>query len=110
MHDGEKLGVGLIDRRTRSLAFVSLRSPWAREAERGKAAERPEPAKVRVRWRLEAYGGESAADELRRLLVPWEEMRRSRRQTLRITASGARAGSGSGSGETLDLRFAWAKR
>jgi protein-L-isoaspartate(D-aspartate) O-methyltransferase len=129
MHDGERLGVGVIDRRTRSLAFVSLRSPWARESERGDAAGRPEPAKIRVRWRLDAYGGESAADELRRLLATWAQMRKSGRQTLRITGSGSAVGAGSGAGtgpgsrsgagtgsgsrsgagETLDLRFAWTK-
>jgi hypothetical protein len=92
LHGDGTLGIGLIHRRTRSLAFVSVRSPWQGGSERQKA---------RVLWRLDAYGGDAAALELKGLLADWEALRRAARNTLRITASGP--------GDTLRLRFAWVK-
>jgi protein-L-isoaspartate(D-aspartate) O-methyltransferase len=91
LHGDGTLGIGLIHRRTRSAAFVSVRSPWEGGSER---------QRTRALWRLEAYGGEAAAAELKALLVDWEALRRAGRNTLRITASG--------SGDTLSLRFVWA--
>ena len=84
------LGVGLIHRRSRSLSFVSVRSPWT---------ESPRSQKTRIRWRLDAYGGDAAAAELARLITEWKAMQQAGRQTLRITASG--------SGDRLGLRFGW---
>jgi protein-L-isoaspartate(D-aspartate) O-methyltransferase len=92
IHSDGTLGVGLIHRRSRSLAFVSVRTPWT---------EGPEWKNTRFRWRLDAYGGDHAAAELERLLQSWRAMRRADRQVLRIAAVGA--------GETLRLRFAWTR-
>jgi protein-L-isoaspartate(D-aspartate) O-methyltransferase len=92
LHGDGTLGIGLIHRRTRSLAFVSVRSPWQGGSER---------QRTRVLWRLDAYGGEAAALELRGLLADWEALCRAARNTLRITASGP--------GDTLRLRFSWVK-
>jgi methyltransferase of FxLD system len=84
------LGVGLIHRRSRSLSFVSVRSPWM-EAARSQ--------KTRIRWRLDAYGGDAAAAELSRLITEWKALQHAGRQTLRITASG--------SGDRSGLRYGW---
>lgn len=90
VHSGERMGIGLIHRRTGSLAVVSVRSPWM---------DRPEWHKMRARWRLDAYGGDAAAVELEQLLAEWRGIRRAGHQGLRITAYG--------SGKTLRLRFGW---
>jgi protein-L-isoaspartate(D-aspartate) O-methyltransferase len=90
LHGDGALGIGLIHGPTPSAAFVSVRSPW----EGGSVWQR-----TRVRWRLDAYGGDAAEVELKGLLADWEALRRAARNTLRITASG--------SGDTLRLRFAW---
>jgi hypothetical protein len=92
IHSDGILGVGLIHRRSRSLAFVSVRTPWT---------EGPEWKNTRFRWRLDAYGGDHAAADLERLLQNWRSMRRADRQVLRIAAVGA--------GETLRLRFGWTR-
>lgn len=84
------LGVDLMHRRSRSLAFVSVQSPWM---------EAPDSRKTRAPWRLDSYGGDAAAGELERLLGEWEAMQAAGRQALRIVASG--------SGEVLRLRFRW---
>lgn len=92
IHNNKTLGVGLIHRRTRSLAFVSVRSPWM---------DRPEGQNTRARWRLDAYGGEMAAAELERVLMKWNAMQRAGRRDLRITASGP--------GVALRLRLGWTR-
>lgn len=89
----DRLGVGLLHRRSRSLAFVSVRSPWRDRCGR----QTP-----RVRWRLDAYGGTGAAAELERLLAEWEALTQSGRDNLRITAKGA--------GDPLRLSFGWGRR
>ncbi|MDQ6729033.1 MAG: hypothetical protein M3022_01685, partial [Actinomycetota bacterium] len=48
-------GIGIVDRRSQSAAIVSLRSPWDIG---DKAPER------RARWRLDAYGADTAAADL----------------------------------------------
>lgn len=89
--DGDgRIGVGVIHRRSRSLAVVSLRSPWMR---------RPERQPTRTRWQLHAFGGEPAAAEMERLLGDWRAMQRGGHPVLRITADGE--------GETLRLRHGW---
>jgi methyltransferase of FxLD system len=90
IHSDAMLGVGLMHRRSRSLAFVSVQSPWM---------EAPDSRKTRAPWRLDSYGGDAAAGELERLLGEWEAMQAAGRQALRIVASG--------SGEVLRLRFRW---
>jgi protein-L-isoaspartate(D-aspartate) O-methyltransferase len=91
-HAGGRLGVGIVDPRSESLAIVSVRSPWQPGA--------PERER-RTRWRLEAYGGDAAAGELERLLDGWRAHERSGRTALRIT--------GRPRGESVRLRFAWAQ-
>jgi hypothetical protein len=87
----DSMGVGLIHRRSRSAAFVSVPSPWH---------DRSELRSERVRWRLNGYGREAAATEIRGLLAAWRALRRRRAQ-LHITASG--------SSENLDVGFAWTR-
>ncbi len=88
-HEG-RLGVGMIDRK--SLAVVSLRSPWRSDAG-GRGA--------RARWRLDAYGNDSAAIRLERLLAEWRALQRTGQTTLQVTAH-RRAGA-------VPLRFAWSR-
>ncbi len=90
-HDG-RLGVGMIDRRSRSLAVVSVRSPWRSE---------PGSRQVRTRWRLDVHGNDTAAIQLERLLAQWRELQRTDRTTLRLTAL-RRA-------DAVRLRFAWSR-
>jgi Protein-L-isoaspartate(D-aspartate) O-methyltransferase (PCMT) len=89
LQTSESIGVGLIHRRAASAAFVSVPTPWRDE---------PHRYRERVRWRLDGYGREAAADEMRALLAEWRALRRRRAQ-LYITASG--------SSDNLDVSFAW---
>ena len=86
-----RLGIGAIDRRSGSMAVVSVRSPWL-----GSSASKRD---ARARWRLDAYGGDAAAQELKRLLAGWRGLRQQRRTTLEVTADGH--------GDALRVRFAW---
>ena len=72
-----RLGVGLIDRHSRSLAMVSLRSPWGSNIDK---------LDGRVRWRLDGYGGDTAADQLDQLISDWQQIQREHRTKLQITA------------------------
>jgi len=83
-------GLGIVDRRSQSAAIVSLRSPW------GNADKTPER---RVRWRLDAYGGDTAAAQLEGLLTQWRELEHAGQTKLRITARGLAS--------PLRLSFAW---
>src|SRR5450755_4317418 len=65
-----RLGIGIVDRRARSLAIVSHRSPWLTDADR---------ADRRARWRLDAYGNETAAIQLEQLLAEWRELQQAGR-------------------------------
>jgi len=91
-HQGGRWGIGLVDRRSQSAAIVSLRSPW----ETGDGA----PKQRRARWRLDAYGGDTAANEVDQLLSEWREHEGTGQTALRITARGR--------GSALRLSFAWA--
>ncbi len=84
-------GVGIVDRRSQSAAIVSLRSPWDIG---DKTPDR------RARWRLDAYGADTAAAELDELLTEWREREDAGQTKLRITARGQAS--------TLHLTFAWA--
>jgi hypothetical protein len=86
-----RLGVGLVDRRSRSLAVVTLRSPWGCDSSNPRR---------RVQWRLQAYGGAAAADELEQLVSDWQQLRVKRQTQLEITANRVK--------DTLALAFAWA--
>jgi protein-L-isoaspartate(D-aspartate) O-methyltransferase len=88
-HDG-RLGIGIIDPPSQSLAVVSVPSPWR------SGAHEPE---VRARWRLDAYGNDGAAIELEQLLAQWRELQRTGATTLRVTAHGR--------GRALRVTFAW---
>ena len=83
-------GLGLVDRRSQSTAIVSLRSPW------GNGDTTPER---RARWRLDAYGGDTAAAQLNELVTQWRELEHAGQTKLRITARGRAS--------PLDLSFAW---
>jgi len=83
-------GVGIVDRRSQSAAIVSLRSPWDIG---DKTPER------RARWRLDAYGGYTAAAQLDELLTQWQELRHAGHTRLRITARGRAT--------PLRLTFSW---
>lgn len=85
-----RLGVGMIDRRSRSLAVVSVR--WSSDV------DTPEG---RVRWRLDAYGDDAAAIRLDHLIAGWQELRREHRTRLEMTA-GVDA-------DPLRLAFAWSR-
>ena len=84
-------GVGIVDRRSQSAAIVSLRSPWRKD----KTPQR------RARWRLDAYGADTAAARLDDLLTQWRELEHAGRTKLRITARGQ--------ADRLRLSFAWAE-
>ena len=88
-NDG-RLGIGIIDRRGRGLAVVSVPSPWM-----GGAYERG----VRARWRLDAYGSDGAARELEQLLHEWRELQRTGHTALRVTAERH--------ADSVRLRFDW---
>lgn len=72
-----RFGVGLVDRRSRSLAVVSLRSPWSSDIDK--------PA-GRALWRLDAYGADTAADHLNRHISDWQRLKRKHQTKLQITA------------------------
>ena len=84
-------GLGIVDRRSRSAAIVSLRSPWEID---------DKPPERRARWRLDAYGASTAATELDELLTQWRELEHAGQTRLRITARGRTT--------ALRLTFAWA--
>ena len=83
-------GIGIVHRRTQSAAIVSLRSPW------GSATETPER---RARWRLDTFGGDTAAARLDELVTQWREREHAGQTKLRITAGGR--------ADPLRLTFAW---
>jgi protein-L-isoaspartate(D-aspartate) O-methyltransferase len=89
VQDG-RLGVGMIHHRNRSLAVVSLRSPWNNDAD---------TRRTRLRWRLDAYGNDAAAIGLERLTSEWQELQRKHRTRLKITARPDTEG--------LRLSFGW---
>jgi hypothetical protein len=91
MQDG-RLGLGLIDSRSRSLAVISLRSPWS-----GAAGTR----QARPRWRLDSYGNDTAAIQLEQLAADWRDLQREQRTRLSIT--------GRPDAQTLRLTFGWAR-
>ena len=86
----ERLGIGIVDRPSRSLAIVSLRSPWNSDI------DTPDR---RVRWRLDAYGNDTAAVELDQLLSEWQRLRHEHRTRLEVIAQGH--------ADPLRLSFAW---
>ena len=85
-----RMGIGIVEPRTHSLAIVSVRSPW------GAAAE---PARRRARWRLDTYGSDGAANRLEQLLDEWHTMQRRGQTTLHIT--------GTVRGGQTSLSFGW---
>ena len=94
----ERVGVGVLDRRGRGLALLSVPNPWL-AARHPKGVPRVRAGKS-ARWRLDAYGAHGPAlDELRSLLSDWAALRRERRTHLEITARPT--------GERLALRFQW---
>ena len=72
-----RLGVGLIDRQTASLALVSVRNAWSRSTYSGDG---------RARWRLDSYGGNGAADQLDHLITRWQQIQREHHADLQLTA------------------------
>jgi protein-L-isoaspartate(D-aspartate) O-methyltransferase len=88
-----RIGIGLVDQRTRSLAIVSTRSPWKGESGWHRR---------RSRWRLDGFGGEAAAAELADHLEQWARLSRRGRPRLQITASG--------SARALRLSYEWSAR
>ena len=89
VQDG-RLGVGMVDARSRSLAVISLPSPWNSDAD---------TRQTRPRWRLDSYGNEVAAIRLEQIISEWQQLQEQRRTHLRITA---RVHTGA-----LRLSFAW---
>ena len=85
-------GIGIVDRRSQTAAIVSLRSPWS------PGDQEPER---RARWRLDAYGGDTAALDLDQLLTQWRQLEQAGQTKLRITAHGSET--------ALRLTFAWAE-
>jgi protein-L-isoaspartate(D-aspartate) O-methyltransferase len=85
-------GIGIVDQPSQSAAIISLRSPWSAGSS---APER------RARWRLDAYGADTAAIELDRLLTQWQRLEEAGQTKLRITARGGSS--------ALRLTFAWAE-
>jgi hypothetical protein len=70
------MGIGLVDLRRRSLAIVSTSAPWG-------AASKPTAG--RARWRLDAYGGDTAAEQLDQLIGDWQQLQREHRSKLELT-------------------------
>jgi methyltransferase of FxLD system len=85
-----RVGIGIVHRRSQSVAIVSVRSPW-RSGDQEDAR--------RARWRVNAYGADTAATELDELIDQWRELERTGRTKLRIT--------GEGRARALRLTFAW---
>jgi methyltransferase of FxLD system len=77
-HDKQRWGIGLVDGRTHSAAIVSLRNPWSR-------IEPSHPVR-QARWRLDAYGGDAAAQQLDQLIQEWRPIERAGRTKLKIVA------------------------
>ncbi len=73
-----RMGIGLVEPRSHSLAVVSLRSPWR--------TGHNEPD-ARARWRLDAYGTDAAATDLEQLLDDWQDLQRRGHTTLQIAAA-----------------------
>jgi methyltransferase of FxLD system len=90
MHETGRWGIGLVDRQSQSAAILSLRSPWHRNGEK---------LPGRARWRLDAYGADTAATELDQLVRRWQELERVGHTTLHMTARER--------GRRLRLSFAW---
>lgn len=91
LHDRHRLGMGLVDGRSHSVAIVSLRNPWSRL----------DPDLQRVRWRLDAYGGDAAAEQLEELIDEWQQLERDGRTDMQIRALR--------SGEHMRLGFVWSE-
>jgi protein-L-isoaspartate(D-aspartate) O-methyltransferase len=87
-----RLGIGVVDRRSQSLAVVSVRSPWTSDTKK---------REVRARWRLDVYGNGAAVTEIDDLLDTWRELKRTGHTKLQITAEGPAS--------ALDLSFAWSR-
>ncbi len=85
-----RIGIGMIDRLGRSLAVVSVRSPWSPGGHMRNA---------RARWRLDAYGDGTAAREFEELLAEWRELQRAGAANLVIGSSGG--------SDPVRLRFGW---
>ena len=83
-------GIGIVDRSSQSAAIVSLRSPWSTGGN--------QPGR-RARWRLDAYGSQTAAAQLDRLLDRWRELEHAGHTKLLITAQGRAT--------ALRLSFSW---
>jgi methyltransferase of FxLD system len=92
VHGSGRLGIGIVDRNAGGLAVVSVPSPWVTGAERHR---------TRTRWRLDSYGRGGAADELGSVVAGWQELARTGRDRLSLTAYG--------SGVNLRLRFTWTR-
>lgn len=84
-----RMGVGILHVRSGSIAVVSVPSPWRTQGKWN----------ARARWRLDAYGGETAATELEQLLQRWRDLNRAGKPHLSITADGL--------GQTLRIRLHW---
>lgn len=82
--------MGLIDRETRSLAVISLRSPWSSNGD---------TRRTRPGWRLDAFGGDAAAIQLDQLASEWRQLQREGRTTLVVTARHYRG--------AVRLNFGW---
>jgi protein-L-isoaspartate(D-aspartate) O-methyltransferase len=90
VHGGGRLGIGIVDRRAGGLAVLSVPTPW----KSGNVKR-----ERRARWRLDTYGTGAAGTELAALLADWQELQRTGRDRLQLTAYGP--------SEALRLRFAW---
>jgi methyltransferase of FxLD system len=90
LHETGRWGIGLVDRQSQSAAILSLRSPWRSNGEKSPR---------RARWRLDAYGADTAATELDQLVRRWQELERVGHTTLHMTARER--------GRRLRLSFAW---
>lgn len=90
-----RIGIGVLDRRSASLAVLSMPSPWSSENS---------PASGSARWRLDAYGGDGAAVEFEQVLAGWRELQRG------VVGSAVEPGlqiTAYGQGEVLRLRWRW---
>lgn len=94
LHDRQRWGIGLVDGRTHSAGIVSLRNPWSRLD--------PDHPVRRARWRLDAYGGDAAAQQLEQLIDEWRQIERAGRTELKIIARR--------SADAMRPRFSWSER